>query len=281
MNRIVFVADVFAEQWLGGGGLNNQELILLLKERGCEVLAIQSSSMNLEDMQKMEKDVKYIIANFIQLREEVKSYIQENCEYVIYEHDHKYITSRDPSIFENYAAPKEEIINLDFYKNAKAVLCQSKLHAEVVEKNIKTGNVHSVGGNLWSLEILDLLSSLGEKEKEEKYSIWNSPNPIKNTSLVRAYCIRKGMQHELIGNLPYEEFLNRLTDNKYFIFLPETLETLCRVVVECKMAGMTVLTNKKLGAASEPWFALKGKELIDIMKKKREEIPNLVLEKLL
>jgi len=281
MNKIVFVADIFAEEWLGGGELNNQELILLLKERGCEVLAIQSSSINLEDMQKMEKDVKYIIANFIQLREEVKSYIQKNCEYVIYEHDHKYITSRDPSIFENYAAPKEEIINLDFYKNAKAVLCQSKLHAEVVEKNIKTGNVHSVGGNLWSLEILDLLSSLGEKEKEEKYSIWNSPNPIKNTSLVRAYCIRKGMQHELIGNLPYKEFLNRLTDNKYFIFLPETLETLCRVVVECKMAGMTVLTNKKLGAASEPWFTLKGKELIDIMKKKREEIPNLILEKLL
>ena len=98
-----------------------------------------------------------------------------------------------------------------------------------------------------------------KKKKRKKYSIWNSSNPIKNTSLVRAYCIRKGMQHELIGNLPYEEFLNRLTDNKYFIFLPETLETLCRVAVECKMAGMTVLTNKKIGGIQRALVRLKRK----------------------
>ena len=46
------------------------------------------------------------------------------------------------------------------------------------------------------------------------------------------------------------------------------------------MAGMTVLTNNKLGAVSEDWFSLKGDELIDTMRKKREEIPSLVLEKL-
>ena len=81
--------------------------------------------------------------------------------------------------------------------------------------------------------------------------------------------------------MPYKEFLNRLTDNKYFIFLPETLETLCRVVVECRMAGMTVLTSEKLGAVSEEWFSLKGEDLIDVMRHKRKTIPDLVLEKLL
>jgi hypothetical protein len=150
----------------------------------------------------------------------------------------------------------------------------------VVERNIKTGNVISVGGNLWSLEVLDLLSSLVKKEKKEKYSIWDSFNPIKNTALVRAYCIKKELDYDLIGEMPYKKFLNKLTDNKYFVFLPATLETLCRVVVECRMAGMTVLTNNKLGAVSEDWFSLKGDGLIDIMRKKREEIPTLVLEKL-
>ena len=155
MNKIIFIADIYAEEWLGGGELNNEELVKLLREKGCEVFTVKSESVNLEFMQHWQSGVKFIISNFIGLSEDCKKYIQDNCEYLIYEHDHKYLKSRDPSGFKDYTAPKEEIINLDFYKNAKAVLCQSKLHAEVVEKNIKTGNVHSVGGNLWSLEILD------------------------------------------------------------------------------------------------------------------------------
>jgi hypothetical protein len=280
MTKIVFIADVFAEQWLGGGELNNQQLIELLKDRGCEVLAVKSETVKIDFLQNLQGDVRLIISNFVQLPEDCKNYIKEKCQYLIYEHDHKYLRSRDPSVFENYTAPDEEIINLEFYKNAKAVICQSKLHADVVKRNIKTDNVVSVGGNLWSLEILDLLSSLGKKKKKEVYSIWNSHNPIKNAPLARAYCIRRNLQYDLIGDLPYKDFLDRLTDNKYFIFLPQTLETLCRVVVECRMAGMTVLTNNKLGAVSEDWFSLKGDELIDTMRKKREEIPSLVLEKL-
>jgi hypothetical protein len=44
------------------------------------------------------------------------------------------------------------------------------------------------------------------------------------------------------------------------------------------MAGMTVLLNKRIGATSEDWFSLKGEELIAIMRKKRTEIPDMVLE---
>ena len=35
-------------------------------------------------------------------------------EYLIYEHDHKYLSSRNPADFDNFQAPKEEIINYDF-----------------------------------------------------------------------------------------------------------------------------------------------------------------------
>jgi len=81
--------------------------------------------------------------------------------------------------------------------------------------------------------------------------------------------------------LPYEEFLHKISNNKTFIFLPQTLETLCRVAVECRMTGMSVITNKKLGAASEDWFSLKGTELISFMREKRNTICSQVEELLL
>ena len=209
---------------------------------------------------------------------EIKDFIEQKCDYLIYEHDHKYLTTRDPSVFENYQAPKKNIINLNFYKNAKAVLCQSKLHAEVVKKNLGFNNIVSVGGNLWSLDSLNFLREMNKKAKKDRYSIWKSENPIKNTSKTIMFCKHKNYDFDLVGNLPYRDFLNKITDNKNFVFFPETLETLCRVAVECRMAGMSVLTSDKIGAASEDWFSLKGDDLIDKMLEKREEIPSLVLE---
>ena len=56
------------------------------------------------------------------------------------------------------------------------------------------------------------------------------------------------------------------------------METLCRVVVEARMMNMKAITNGVLGATSEEWFSLKGKELIDLMRQKRESIPKYILE---
>ena len=80
--------------------------------------------------------------------------------------------------------------------------------------------------------------------------------------------------------MPYRLFIETITNNDTFIFLPQTLETLCRVAVECRMAGMKVITNKKIGASSEEWFKLKGKDLIDYMAEKKHMICSLVEEKL-
>jgi len=277
--NIIFVADVFADQILGGGELNNDELIKILRDKKHQVTEKKSYEITLSFLKK-RTSFGYIISNFILLPTEIKYFIQENCNYIIYEHDHKYLSTRDPSMFENYKAPSSYIINHEFYKKAKAVICQSKLHAEVVRKNILTNNIISVGGNLWSLGTLDFLAELFKKEKKDKYSIWQSENPIKNTEKAVMFCKYKKYEFELVGGLPYRDFLARITDNQSFVFFPETLETLCRVAVECRMAGMSVITSDKIGAASEDWFSLKGTHLIEKMKEKREEIPSIVLSEL-
>jgi hypothetical protein len=276
--KISFIADFFADQVNGGGELNNEEAILLLSKRGHHVERVHSQRVTPEYIQQ-NKDNRFLIANFIGLSEECKrSFAEDGCKYAIYEHDHKYLKTRDPSYFKDYSAPEDQIINYNFYKGALGVFCQSKLHKHVVEKNLKIDNVLSLGGNLWSEEILSKIDIMSRKNKRSRYSIWESLNPIKATSETIAFCYNKKIPYDLVGNLPYEKFLDKLSENDTFIFLPKTLETLCRVVVEARMCGMKVVTNKKVGATSEEWFALKGKDLINEMKNKRETIIQTIEE---
>ena len=91
------------------------------------------------------------------------------------------------------------------------------------------------------------------------------------------YCEKKQYDFQLIQSSNYEEFLTFLSNNDKFIFLPKTPETLSRVVVEARMMGLKVITNKNVGAIYEPWFNLKGEELINIMIDKRKTIPDKVM----
>ena len=276
--KIVFIADFFANQVLGGGELNNEELLEMLVIDGYDVIKINSHNLTDALIEKYKNDC-FIVANFVNVRRElIPKFYDKN--YLIYEHDHKYLASRDPSVYENFIAPDDQVVNKGFYTNALAVFCQSKLHKDVAQKNLKLDNILSVSGNLWDDDTLTLLREMSDKDKLPRYSIWDSMNPIKNTALTIAYCERNKIPYDPVGLMPYRLFIETITNNDTFIFLPQTLETLCRVAVECRMAGMKVITNKKIGASSEEWFKLKGKDLIDYMAEKKHMICSLVEEKL-
>ena len=276
--KMAFLADFFVEDGLNGGGeLNNDELIKLLKYKGNDVDKLHTHSLQIESLPS--KGTKLIIGNFIALPEGTKQHIIKNYSYVIYEHDHKYLKTRDPSSFKNYKAPEDQIINKEFYQSAKAVICQSRLHMRVVDRNLNLDNIISVSGNLWSEELLDYLEeiSTSQEDKSDVYSIMYSDIPNKNVEDSILYCRVNNLKSEKIMPCSHKEFLTKLNKNKTLVFFPKTLETLSRIVVEARMLNCRVVTNKKIGAASEEWFRLKGKPLIDKMREKRLQIPEIVL----
>jgi len=278
MNKIIFVADFFANEIAGGGELNNQELIEILRERGMHVLEVKSGRLTPEFISECSKKVKFIVANFVMLSEESKTMLENDREYIIYEHDHKYVKSRNPANYDNFIAPKSEIINFNFYKNAKAVLCQSQFHADIVESNLKLDNIISLGGNLWSEDSLETMLSMSKVDKKPTCAIMSSTNWHKNTADAIKLCKAKQWEYDVIPTCGYMEFLLRLGESDKFVFLPKTPETLSRIAVEARMMGLSVITNNMVGATKEDWFSLKGEELIEVIKNKRIEIPNIVTE---
>ena len=278
MSKIIFVADFFANEIAGGGELNNQELIEIFRQKGTHVLEIKSNRLTPMFISECSVEVKFIVANFVMLSEESKTMLQNDREYIIYEHDHKYVRSRNPANYENFIAPKSEIINFNFYKNAKSVLCQSEFHADIVKSNLELNNIISLGGNLWTEDSLETMLGMSKVDKNPTCAIMNSSNWHKNTSDAIKLCEAKNWKYDIIPPCSYIEFLLRLGESEKFIFLPKTPETLSRIAVEARMMGLSVITNNLVGATGEKWFSLKGEELIEVMRNKRTEIPDIITE---
>jgi|TARA_R100000008_G_C3539393_1_gene143905 hypothetical protein len=279
--KFIFIADAFVDDGvLGGGELNNHELMNIFVASGHEVLKINSHLLTpghiLENL-----DAGFVVSNFINLKEDSAICLMDKAKYVVYEHDHKYLKSRNPAVYDNYKAPPEDVINKDLYETALAVFCQSEKHANIARENLDLDNIISVGGNLWPESILNKIEELSAHKKTECHSVMNSPIDHKNTRDALIYCKAKDLKYEMIPPCAYEEFIVRLSKNETFVFFPKTIETLCRVVVEARMLGCKVITNDNVSATEEEWFSLKGKELIDKVRSMRDTIPEMVLTKFL
>ena len=273
MNKIVFVSDFFVEQIIGGGELNDYECFKALKNKNFNVEKINS---HLLKKQNLSQDCLYIVSNFVNLRHEVIEEFQ-NYTYIIYEHDHKYLKSRNPANFINFVAPPSELVNISFYKSAKAVLCQTDFHLKIVKKNTGLENLINLGGNLWSSESLQHMLQISKNEKVKKIAILNSDIEHKNTKASIEWCLRKNKEYNLVSDSNYLTFLSKLGKNEKFLFMPKTPETLSRVCVEARMMNMGVITNGLIGASKEDWFSLKGEELINFMFLKRQKIIDIIL----
>ena len=279
MSKVVYISDFFASQVLGGGELNDEELLYLLESAGHNIYKYNSSSITEKILEKHKSDF-FIVSNFVQLSWEYREWLTYNAAYVVYEHDHKYLVTRNPSVYQDFKAPARDLRNYFFYKSARKIICQSDFHRNIIHKNLGLKNIVSVGGNLWSEETLKKLSEFSKKEKQPTTAILDSRTPHKNTHKTTLYCKKKGIEYRLVGDKSYLSFLDKLSINQKFVFLPATPETLSRVVCEARMMGMSVATNNLVGATQEPWFKLKGENLIVHMRKKKKQILEVFIKEI-
>jgi hypothetical protein len=269
--KIVFISDFYLEQGINGGAeICNNELLNHIKKKH-DLIKFNSREISYNDIIE-NKDNFFIVSNFMFLEDKIKNCLL-NLKYVIYEHDHKYVSTNDPSKFVDMLVPQKYLINKEFYKNAIAVLCQSKIHSEVLRKNLLIDNIINLGGNLWSENNLNLLESKLNVEKNIKNSILVSQNKNKGTAQAIEYCKKNNIDFYGIHQADYNEFIDKLSKTENLYFFPQWLESFNRVSVEAKILGCKIITNKLIGAASENWFKLyTGKELINFLKEKNNKI---------
>lgn len=276
MKKIIFICDLFLEDHVGGGELNNEEIIKQLYINNYNVEKIHSYDVTSEFLEK-NKECFFVIGNFIGLSEKHKEELYSK-KYVIYEHDHKYLKTRNPTNYKNYLSDEKNLINKKFYKNAKAILTQSKIHSEVLWKNLCLTNIINCSGNVWSKEHLDILKKYKDVEKNEIYAILQSANNIKNTQESIEYCKKNNFNYKLIPFTAYEEYIKNLAECKKMVFFPKVLETLSRTSIEAKILGCSLITNNYLGVISEDWIKKDKNNLLEYIEKRSNEIIKILID---
>lgn len=273
-NSIIFISDFFIDEVFGGAELVDAEIIKGLKSKNIKVKKLKSINVRKDELCR---NSRYIISNFATLSPENKEFFK-NLKYSIVEHDHKYVVGRDASKFKDYIVPFNRMVNIDFYKNADRVYCQSNIHSNIIAMNLGLDNVVNLSTSIWSSEHLDLLELHCSATKNNKTMILGSNNSIKNTAECISYCQENNIIYEVVGPLPYNELIKKMSEFKRVLAFPKVLESFNRFLVEARMLNCAIRTNDKNGCTSEEWFPkLKGEDLINFIRSSRD----IFIEKIL
>ena len=287
MNNVIFISDLFySDGCIGGAERCDDVLIeeLFNKKYNDNKLykftKINSNRLTNELLEK-NKNATFFVSNFMLLAESAKRFlIDNNVDYIIIEHDHKYVKSNDPSIYKHNLSNEEGLQNIEFYKNARVVLCQSSTHAEIMYKNLLLDNLVNLSGNLWSDNDIENLqnilnNSLPNSEREITWGVLNSNNKNKGVLSTVEYCNRNNIEYQHIGDSSYSKFLQQISNCKGIIFFPKWVESFNRFCVEARVLDCKLRINKKIGASSDGWLDLKGQELLEKIKNEKIRILNV------
>jgi len=277
MKQIIFVADFFLEHLTGGAEINDNTLINMLSEEGLIFDKKQSHTLT-EDYIINNSDKLFVISNMVNIHPQLLP-VLALCDYVIYEHDYKFVSNRNPASFVDFVVPKEQLINENFYKNAVSVICLSKMHRNIFEKNLNLENLTNINCSLFDDEKISLLLELGKNKKTKEFAVINTKNPTKRTKDIIEWCNFKNISYDLISHPDNNEFLKILSEYKNLIFMTKHPEPTPRIAVECKLMGINFVASKKMiSVAHEYWWNWEPEEIARELKKIRVEAINLFKE---
>lgn len=274
--KILLISDEqYSDFQNGGAESNNNELIKILQKNNiiCDFIITQEINQKSELLKNYDL---IILVNFYFISEEIKQQLYP-LNYIIIEHDYKFLLTRNPCYYKDFLAPPEHIVHYELYKNAKYIIVQSQLQKQIFEKNLNLENIINFSGNLWPKETIDLIEALSYKPKNGKAAIIGEDNHgIKGRDVSINFCKKIHLKYELLPKTDHHTFLKNLSKYSTYVFFPRTPETLSRVCIESRLMGLSVITTDYTAAVHEEFFNYETEKMIEYIKNKPVEIFNLI-----
>jgi glycosyltransferase involved in cell wall biosynthesis len=271
--QIIFVADLFVDDYVGGAELTSEALI---EESPFVVAKVKSQDVTLTLMEQCA-DKHWIFGNFAGLNPQLIPSIIANLHYSVLEYDYKYCRLRSP---EKHLAQlgkpcdcHEQITGKlvsAFYHGADTLWWMSeqqkahyvKLFPFLAEKT------SVVLSSVFSKNTLGTIKTLREGMKtaqsdRRSWIVLGSDSWVKGFDDAKRWCETNSKEMEVLWNVPYQHVLAKLSASEGFVYLPAGKDTCPRMVIEAKLLGCKLHLNENVQHASEDWFDTDDLESIE------------------
>lgn len=261
--KIVFVADLFVEDYVGGAELTTEALI---SSSPLEVFKLRSKEVTMQLLEQGH-DKHWIFGNFTELKPELIPSIVANMKYSIIEYDYKYCRARSPEKhLELLKVPCDchnrengKLISVLFF-GASHLWWMSEKQKEryntmfpfLAEKS------NTVLSSVFSNETLSLIKILQSQQPPETRKGWivlGSKSWIKGAEDAEQWCVDNNKGYQVLWNVPYNDLLKELSKAEGFVYLPRGGDTCPRMVIEAKLLGCKLQLNDFVQHKDEEWFA--------------------------
>jgi len=259
---IVFVADMFVEDYVGGAELTTEALV-----ESCPFNVFKLHSKDVT-MELLEEGVRkyWIFGNFASLNHELIPSIVANMRYSVLEYDYKYCKYRSP---EKHQVAEQRPCGCHNEMNGKVI--SAFMHAaksiwwmsEAQESRyldmfpFMLENNRTVLSSVFNDDFFVTLKALRHEYKDAERSGWvvlGSPSWIKGADDAIQWCKDNDKEYEVLWGLDYESVLEKLAQAEGFVYLPLGGDTCPRMVIEAKLLGCQLHLNDNVQHAGEIWF---------------------------
>ena len=259
---VVFVSDMFVEDYVGGAELTSQAVI---DASPFTLEKLHSKDLSVE-LLAQGKDKYWIFGNFAGMNHELIPSIVANIRYSILEYDYKYCRYRSPekhlfSEMQKCECHRElsgKMISA-FYYGAQSLWWMSEAQQDLYEKLFPflQEKESIVLSSVFDDTFFSQLAILRQKYENAARSGWvvlGSNSWIKGAQEAEQWCKDNDKEYEVVWGLEYSEVLEKLAAAEGFVYLPQGMDTCPRMVIEAKLLGCELHLNEYVQHKDELWF---------------------------
>ena len=225
MSHIVFVADIFAEEYPGGAELTTEALI---ESSPFEYTKVKAKDVTMETLQQYSKAF-WVFGNFTQLDPKLIPSLVTNIRYAICEYDYKFCQYR--STHKHLAETGSEcdchdqtvgkLISAFFHGADELFWMSSGQRDEYVARFPFLEGKGIVLSSVFSKKALKTLKFLKGNTNRKGWLVQDSSSWIKGTQDTVEWCKSQGLEYETFKGLSHSDLLMKFYKAEGFAFLPK------------------------------------------------------------
>jgi len=259
---VIFVADLYTDEYLGGAELTTE--VLYEGSGNKKVCKIKCKDISNEVVEAgLLKH--WVFFNYASLNLNTIPGIVANLNYSIVEYDYKFCMYRSTEKHlketgQDCDCHNQQLGKLvsSFMFGARKIFWMSEGQRDFYFENfpfLENKNNYVIS-SAFNLEMISKLKSNreGNTKRLPKAMIVGSSSWIKGVEDSIDYCKSKKIDFDIVHNVTHDEMLTKMSQYEHFVFMPRGKDTCPRILIEARLSGMKIHTNKNCQHTSESWW---------------------------